>query len=144
MSYTRLSLSTGETVQLLTTESRWFVLSGFVFYTVLIQFLTVGIGSVSVLLYTVWIWDCVQRWFTEYAITNKRVLVRRGIVRRSVEEVSIRSLDGAELSQSVMGRVLGYGTVTVRGRSNTDLIFNRVGAAVRFRKIIQQQVDNAG
>jgi uncharacterized membrane protein YdbT with pleckstrin-like domain len=142
MSYTRSSSSVNEQVIHTTNESRWFILSGFVFYTVLVLFLAVGFEGWAFLLYGFWIWDLVQRWFAEYCITNRRVVFRRGVIRRVVREMDLRAVEGVDLHQTVLGRILGYGTVWVRGRGSVSVEFPRIGGAVRFKRLLQESLDN--
>ncbi len=142
MSYTRSSSSSGETIRRIVRESRWYIVSGFVFYTVMFLIFAVGFEGWAVLFYLFWLWYLIARWFTEYAITDRRVVFRRGIVRRIVREIDIKSIEGIDLYQSFWQRLFGIGTVTIRGRGNHVVDFVRVGSAVRFKRILQETVDS--
>lgn len=141
MSYTVNSSSSGERVLAWANESRWFIFSGWIFYTVLILFLAIGFGGITVLLYVFWIWDLIQRWFAEYAVTDRRIVFRRGVIRRVVREISVTGVEGVDLSQTVLGRLLGYGTVWVRGRGGIVVEFPRIGGAVKFKTLVQESID---
>ena len=52
----------------------------------------------------------------EFVITNKRVIYKRGVISRNVDEIDIRRIEGTNLRQGILGRMLGYGRVIVRGR----------------------------
>jgi uncharacterized membrane protein YdbT with pleckstrin-like domain len=144
MSYTRSSSAVNEQVIHRTNESGWFVFSGFVFYTLLILFLAVGFEGWAFLLYGFWIKNLVQRWFTEYCVTNRRVVSRRGVIRRVVRELDLRAVEGVDLHQTVIGRILGYGTVWVRGRGGVSVEFSRIGGAVKFKRLLQESLDSRG
>ena len=52
---------------------------------------------------------------TELAVTNKRVIAKSGIIRRSVIDVSLSKVEGISYNQGIVGRIFGYGSVLVRG-----------------------------
>jgi membrane protein YdbS with pleckstrin-like domain len=56
----------------------------------------------------VWRWDR-----TRVVLTNEKLYVVHGIVRRHTAGVRLRAVDAVELEQSLTGRLLGYGTLTV-------------------------------
>lgn len=57
----------------------------------------------------------IRRRTTELAVTNLRVVAKRGLIRRDVIEIDLSKLEGFDLRQPVMGRLLGYGTLLFRG-----------------------------
>lgn len=52
---------------------------------------------------------------TEIAITDRRLIIKRGIIARQVDEMSIDRIEGVVVQQGIMGRIFGYGRVIVRG-----------------------------
>ncbi|MBN8995484.1 MAG: PH domain-containing protein [Rhizobiales bacterium] len=56
-----------------------------------------------------------DRWTTEIAITNRRVIFKWGFIRRHTIEMSLDKVESVDVSQSIVGRILNYGDVTVRG-----------------------------
>jgi uncharacterized membrane protein YdbT with pleckstrin-like domain len=56
-----------------------------------------------------------DRWTTEIAITNRRVIFKWGFIRRHTIEMSLDKVESVDVAQSIMGRILNYGDVTVRG-----------------------------
>jgi len=57
---------------------------------------------------------------TELSITDRRVIVKTGLIARQVRELHLSRIEGIEVDQSILGRVFMYGTVMVRG-VGTDL-----------------------
>ena len=57
----------------------------------------------------------IVRWTTEIAVTNQRVILKRGLIRRDTIEVNMPKVESVDVRQSVVGRLLNYGTVIVRG-----------------------------
>jgi uncharacterized membrane protein YdbT with pleckstrin-like domain len=56
-----------------------------------------------------------KRWTTEIAVTNRRVISKTGFISRKTNEMQMDKVESVEVDQSVLGRILNYGTVTVRG-----------------------------
>ncbi len=52
---------------------------------------------------------------TELVITNKRVIAKFGWIRRKTFEQQLDRIEGANLNQSILGRMLGYASILIRG-----------------------------
>jgi uncharacterized membrane protein YdbT with pleckstrin-like domain len=52
---------------------------------------------------------------TEVAVTNRRVIHKRGLIRRETVEMNMDKVESVAVDQTIMGRLLGYGSITVRG-----------------------------
>jgi len=76
----------------------------------------------------------------EYAVTNKRVVMQIGLMGRMTEEVFLNKIESIGVDQTVMGRMLGYGTVTIRGTGGSFEPFERVSAPLELRRQIQDQI----
>jgi uncharacterized membrane protein YdbT with pleckstrin-like domain len=50
---------------------------------------------------------------SEYAVTNKRVLVKIGLIRRDSLELLLTKIEAIGVNQSILGRLLGYGTLSI-------------------------------
>lgn len=77
----------------------------------------------------------------QYVLTNKRVIAKRGIITRDSLELMLRKCEGVKISQSIMGRILNYGTVMVTTGEATDS-FDYIKDPIRFSTQIHQQIDN--
>ena len=143
MSYTKSSSTPEETILYAAKESRWFILTKFLLYTVLAFLLVIAFEVWGLLVYLFWIEYLIQRWFSEYTITNRRVVMRYGIVRRVVRETGLSSIEGVDVYQSFWNRLFGIGTVTVRGRGNHVIDFVRIGGAIKFKTRLQESLDKA-
>lgn len=58
-----------------------------------------------------WFW----KWATEFAVTNRRIIYKRGFIRRDTIEMNTEKVETVEIHQSVLGRLLNYGTLDVKG-----------------------------
>ena len=129
MSYIETSLSEGEKVvklfRLHWTARLWLVL-----WIVLIL-PTFGIA----LLLAIYEWLRLRT--LEYGVTNKRVILKKGIIGRQTEEMKIGSIETVEIDQGVLGRILGYGDVKVTGRGISDVVFKRMDDPMAVKRHIE-------
>ncbi len=56
-----------------------------------------------------------RRWVTEIAVTNMRIILKRGFIRRHTIEMNMDKVESVDVDQSLLGRIFNYGNVTVRG-----------------------------
>ena len=56
-----------------------------------------------------------QWWLTEIAITNRRVIYKKGLIRRQTSEMNMDKVESVRIDQSILGRTLHYGNVTILG-----------------------------
>jgi len=80
---------------------------------------------------------------TEMAVTDKRVIVKVGVASRTTFELLLSKVESIGVEESMMGRILGYGTVVVRGTGGTPEPFDRVAHPIEFRKQVQQQIEKS-
>jgi hypothetical protein len=75
-------------------------------------------------------------WLNErYIITNRRVMEVRGIINKHVRDSALEKVNDVELDQSVIGRLLGYGTVQIITGSDIGMnLFRRIANPVRFKR----------
>jgi len=75
---------------------------------------------------------------TEIAITNTRFVLKEGIVARNVDEMNIDRIESVHVIQSVIGRLLDYGTVMVRGMGIGEIVLPPVAHPIVLRKAIDR------
>jgi uncharacterized membrane protein YdbT with pleckstrin-like domain len=54
-------------------------------------------------------------WITEIAVTNRRVIYKHGFISRTTYEMHMDKIESVKIDQSILGRLLDYGKVTVLG-----------------------------
>jgi uncharacterized membrane protein YdbT with pleckstrin-like domain len=74
---------------------------------------------------------------SEFAITNKRILIKVGLIRRHSLELLLQKVEGIGVDQGFLGRILGYGTITVSGVGGTKEEFRMVANPLEFRRQVQ-------
>jgi len=73
----------------------------------------------------------------EQGTTNKRVILKSGIISRKTEEMKIGSIETVEIDQSIFGRMFGFGNVKVTGRGISDVTFNKIDNPMGVKKSIE-------
>jgi len=76
---------------------------------------------------------------SEFGVTNKRVLIKVGFIRRHTLETLLTKVEGIGVDQDILGRILGYGTIVVSGTGGTKEVFQKIDAPLKFRKHVQEQ-----
>jgi len=74
---------------------------------------------------------------SEFGVTNKRVIIKVGFLRRKTLELLLRHVEAISVDQTVMGRFLNYGSVTLTGTGGVREVFHNISAPLEFRKRIQ-------
>lgn len=77
---------------------------------------------------------------TEVGVSNKRVLIKTGFISRKSIEVLLSKVESIGVDESGLGRMLGYGSVIVRGTGGTFETFSRIAHPNEFRRQVQQQI----
>ncbi len=77
-----------------------------------------------------------MNWMNErYIITNRRVIVTKGILNKNVSDSALEKVNDVELKQSIVGRILEYGTVEIITGSDAGVdVFHRIYNPVRFKR----------
>jgi len=76
----------------------------------------------------------------EFAATNKRVILKVGFIQKKTAEMFLNKIESVGVDQSVVGRVLDYGTIVIRGTGGSLEPFDSVSAPLEFRRQIQEQI----
>ena len=163
MSYVEKHLIPGETVQY-QTKLHWVVMLGHVSVATALELLALlflvasfskssGAGVapprtviyfgallffvVGGILFTI---GLLKRNATEMAVTNKRVIAKTGIAERRSIEILLSRIESVVVDEPAMGRILGYGTVIVRGTGGTPEVFEKIYHPLEFREQVQRQI----
>jgi len=75
---------------------------------------------------------------SEFAITNKRVIIKVGLISRRTLEMNLTKIESVNVNQSILGRMLGYGTIVVIGTGGTREIFAGICDPTTFKKKFQE------
>jgi len=75
---------------------------------------------------------------TEMAVTNKRIVIKTGLLNRRTVELLLSKVESIVVEEDLMGRWLGYGLVVVKGTGGTPERFKDVALPQEFRRQVQQ------
>ena len=99
---------------------------------------------VSVLMLAV---SYLTRYFLLLAATDKRVIIRHGIINLDTIQFRYTKLESVELSRTIIGQILGYASVVITGTGSRITVVPFIGNASKFReelnKILFDQDDKA-
>jgi uncharacterized membrane protein YdbT with pleckstrin-like domain len=76
------------------------------------------------------------RWITEIAVTDRRVIYKTGFIRRKTNEMNMEKVESVQVDQSVLGRILDYGDVTILGTGEGFETLKTVAAPLELRNHI--------
>ena len=81
-----------------------------------------------------------RRLGSEFMLTNKRVVLRQGIISRKTVEILLAKCEGISVNQGIFGRILGFGTLVVTTGGATSH-FDFVKRPVEFRNRVNAEID---
>ena len=79
---------------------------------------------------------------TELAVTNFRVIAKRGIIERETVEQILNRVDSIEVTQSLLGRLFDFGTVMVTGTGVTHTPISMIADPLGFRRAVHTAIEN--
>ena len=77
-----------------------------------------------------------KRWTTEIDATDRRIVYKCGFIRRHTVEMNMDKVESVDVDQSVLGRMLNYGDITIRGTGETLEPLRHIGAPLAFRNYV--------
>lgn len=154
MSYISKVLQPGETL-VYTTRLHWLVYSRAILLLILaVAFVIAGqvaggddfknaglaMGAVFVVFALISaIHAAIKRASTELAVTDHRVILKRGILSRYTIEMARSKVESVDVMQSISGRIFDYGTILVRGTGGSLKPFRNVEHPLQLRSAITAQ-----
>jgi hypothetical protein len=82
-----------------------------------------------------------QRFSSEFAVTNKRVIMKVGVLTTRSYELLLSKVEGIAVNQPLLGKLLGYGSIVVTGSGGTQEPFANIQGPLEFRRAVQSVTD---
>ncbi len=82
----------------------------------------------------------ITRSTSEFAVTNKRVLIKTGWIRRTSLELLNTKVEGIIVDQGILGRIFNFGTIVVSGVGTTRQPFKNIEKPLEFRTQVNNQI----
>ena len=132
-SYVDQNLMSGETVLYRANVSLWALAPLIALGILLLPAL--GIGLIAL----------VRAWIiyrsTEFAVTDKRLIAKTGVISRNTTEMFLDKVESLNVDQTIPGRILNFGTVTIRGTGSTTEPIRRISAPHELRRRFMEAAD---
>ena len=93
-----------------------------------------GVFVVGVVIFLI---AALHMWTTEFAVTDQRVLLKRGWIARRTWELAVSNIEEVRLEQTLLGRVFGFGHMTVTGTGEGVIRFPPMADPIDFRRAIE-------
>ncbi|MCI5047172.1 MAG: PH domain-containing protein [Aquisalinus sp.] len=126
-SYVKKSLGDGETI-IRSAGIAWpYHLKAWLFLLIL------GILIIGIFLFFrtyIWIWT------TEFAITDRRLLMKEGWLSRATQELSLDTIEEVEVKQGFWGRLLGFGRLHLSGSGRAEICSPPINDPVGFQALL--------
>ena len=132
MSYLRKSLGASERVVAVARFHWWYSLKAWL-ALILLFWCLIGIW--------IFVQMMVHKRTTEIAVTSHRLVYKTGFFRLRTDEISLQNIEGVELRQSFLGRLLGFGRLRIEGTGNDAVILPEIANPIAFRSAIETAKD---
>lgn len=129
MSYIEQSLSNNEKVEAIF-KLHWFSRIPMIIWIIL------GIPTLGLTL-LIAIYEFFRLKFLEQGLTNKRVILKTGIISRKTEEMKINSIETVEIKQGILGRIFGFGVIKITGRGTSNFLLKGIDDPMSVKRIIE-------
>lgn len=82
-----------------------------------------------------------RRQSSEFAVTNKRVIVKIGVFQTRSVELLLSKVEGIGVNQGLAGKVFGFGEIVITGSGGTKEQFSGIQSPFKFRQAVQTATD---
>ena len=79
----------------------------------------------------------VRKWTTEIGVTSHRFVEKEGLFTLKTFEVALNNIEGVRVTQSVLGRILGYGSLRIEGTGVDHVDLPSIADPLGFRAAIE-------
>jgi uncharacterized membrane protein YdbT with pleckstrin-like domain len=76
--------------------------------------------------------------FSSLTIKRKQVILRTGILVRKTTDIPINKIESIDIRQSVLGSLLGFGSLVITGTGGTRQTINYINKPLTCRRYIEQ------
>ena len=128
MSYIQQSLGDGETI--ITRAHFHWVYSALAWAALVF----LGIFLVGIVIFLTMM---IRKWTTEIGVTSHRFVEKKGLFTLHTNEIALHNIEGVQVHQGPLGRILGYGTVRIEGTGMDAVMTPNIADPVAFVRAIQ-------
>jgi uncharacterized membrane protein YdbT with pleckstrin-like domain len=77
-----------------------------------------------------------RRWTTEIAVTDRRIILKRGLIRRHTVEMNMQKVESVDVDQTLIGRLFNYGNITIRGTGSSFEKLRMIDSPLKLRTTV--------
>jgi uncharacterized membrane protein YdbT with pleckstrin-like domain len=140
MGYVENNLMNGETIQY-RASMHWLRYGWAAFWLIAGVFSAEGRGPLIFLAVVLGILAFLDVKTSEFVITNRRVFLKQGILRRRTTELLLSKIEGLQVEQGILGRIFNFGTIVPGGSGGTKQQFRLISKPLVFRGSLNQQIE---
>ncbi len=107
--------------------------------TALLWLLILGVIAVGIWMFLSMM---IKKWTTEIVVTNERFVLKTGWISIKTQEVSLQKIEEVKLHQSILGRLLGYGSLHIQGTGVGSIEVPNIKQPLAFRRQITNAREN--
>ncbi len=85
-------------------------------------------------LLTLGIYPIIQSYTDEFVVTDRRIIIKKGLISYFTLEMNLERVETVNVRQSILGRILGYGSITIIGTGGTREPFHDINTPLEFRR----------
>jgi uncharacterized membrane protein YdbT with pleckstrin-like domain len=82
-----------------------------------------------------------RRMSSEFAVTNKRVIMKTGVLNTRSFELLLSKIEAIAVNQELLGKLLDFGDIVVTGSGGTQEHFSDIQDPMQFRNAVQSVTD---
>jgi len=151
MKYVMRALQPGETV-IYTTHLHWLIFLSAILLSLVGMATLIGSAVISsndissasravaaifaLMALVFWLRGAIRRATTELAVTDRRVIYKSGLLSRHTLEMNRSKVESIDVEQTITGRVLGFGTIIMRGTGGSFEPIRQIADPLTFRSHI--------
>lgn len=87
-----------------------------------------------------WSYVWLEYYFSDFAVTNKRVMMREGFFTRHSNELRLTAVSQVNVDQTLFGQMLNYGTVSINAFGAYDR-YATIDKPNQFQKMVNAEID---
>jgi len=91
-------------------------------------------------LFTLGLYPYIQTKTDEFVVTSKRIIIKKGLIAYYTLEMNLSRVETVHVEQSLLGRLLGYGCITIVGTGGTKERFIELKHPIQFRQSFMQTI----
>ena len=91
-------------------------------------------------LFTLGIYPTIQGHTDEFVVTDRRIVIKKGLISYYTLEMNLGRVESVNVHQSILGRIFGFGGITIIGTGGTRETFHDIKNPLEFRRSFMQTI----